>query len=287
VGDRNKAGDALMNSTAPRDGSFQSDGLTLHYLEWGSATATPIILLHHVASQAHAWDAFAARMAADYRVIALDLRGHGDSGWPGAGNYTTEHYAADVAGLVDHLGLQRVVVLGGSLGGRAALVYAAQHPDTAAALIMEDVGPVRPPSIAAGFAARIQAGDPELDSVDEWADQFQGNNTLTPREVFLHNARHATRRLPNGKLGLKRDPAIQSDFVALELWQYVEKVKGPFLLILGSESTIVGEDQQTGLRERAPQVEIETVRGAGHIVVQDKLDEFEASVRGFLRRHGL
>jgi pimeloyl-ACP methyl ester carboxylesterase len=221
------------------------------------------------------------------RVLALDMRGHGDSDWAGEGNYTTEHYAADVAALVEDLRLPAMTVLGGSLGGRVALVYAAQHPERIAALIMEDVGAVRPPAIAQGFAARIAAGDPELDTIEEWATQLRGQNQRTPPEYFLHSTRHATTRLPNGKLGLKRDPAIQRDFVPLELWGYVEKVRAPFLLLLGSESTIVGEDQRMRFRELAPHIEIETVQGAGHIVVHDRLDAFEAAVRSFLRRRGL
>lgn len=275
-----------MDVAGARAGSFQSKGLTLHYLDWSASAGTPLVLLHHVGSQAHAWDMFAQRMGSDHRVVALDMRGHGDSSWAGEGNYTTEDYAADVAALIEHLGLGRVIVLGGSLGGRVALVYAAEHPEGMAALVMEDVGAVRPPSIAQNFAATIAAGDPELDTVEEWARRLQGQNRRTPMEYFLHNARHATKRLPSGKLGLKRDPAIQRDFVPLELWGYVEKVKAPFLLILGSESTIVGEDQQARFRELTPQVEMVTVQGAGHIVVHDRPEEFEVAVRAFLRRHG-
>jgi len=276
-----------MDVVAAREGSFQSKGLTLHYLDWSASARTPLVLLHHVGSQAHAWDEFAQRMSTDHRVVALDMRGHGDSSWAGEGNYTTEDYADDVAALIEHLGLARVIVLGGSLGGRVALVYAAEHPEAIAALVMEDVGAVRPPSIAQNFAATIAAGDPELDTVEAWAQRFQGQNRRTPMQYFLHNARHATKRLPNGKLGLKRDPAIQRDFVPLELWSYVEKVRAPLLLLLGSESTIVGEDQQARFRETAPQVEMVTIQGAGHIVVHDRPEEFEAAVRGFLRRHGL
>ncbi|MFN8556063.1 MAG: alpha/beta hydrolase [Dehalococcoidia bacterium] len=276
-----------MTSQGPRDGTVQANGLTLHYLDWGSPAAPPLVLVHHVSSHAHTWDAFAARMARDYRVVAIDLRGHGDSGWAGLGNYTTEQYASDIAAVVDQLGLSRVVVLGGSLGGRAALVYAAEHPDKAAALIMEDVGAVRPPSIAAGFAARIEAGEPELDTAEEWAAQLRGTNERTPPEYFLHLAQHGTKRLPNGKLGLKRDPAIQKDFVPMELWRYVDQVKAPFLLLIGAESAIVGPDQQEEFPRRAPHIEIETIAGAGHIIVHDRLDAFEASVRGFLKRHGL
>ena len=276
-----------MDAGGPRDGFFESDGLTLHYLQWGGESAAPIVLVHHVASHAHTWDAFAARMADTYRVLALDLRGHGDSQWAAAGQYTTEHYASDIGGLVDHLGLRQVVVLGGSLGGRAALVYAAEHADNVEALIMEDVGPIRPPAIAASFATTIAEGDPELDTVEEWAARLRGRNPRTPIETSLHHARHATKRLPSGKLGLKRDPAIQSDFVPLDLSDYVARVTAPFLVILGSDSTIVDAGQQEVLRRRAPHVEIETVHGAGHIVVHDQLDEFEAVVRRFLRRHDL
>jgi pimeloyl-ACP methyl ester carboxylesterase len=276
-----------MITAYPKEGTFQSEGRNMHYLDWGDSSSTPMILLHHVSSQAHTWDSFARRMCQDYRVIALDMRGHGDSEWAGTGNYTTEHYASDVKALVDNLGLQRVIVLGGSLGGRVALVYAAQNPDKAAALIMEDVGAVRPQSIAQGFADRIAAGDPILDTVADWQKQFRGNNTRTPPEYSLSAAVHATKQLPDGRRTLKRDPAIQLDFVPMELWGYVEALKAPLLLLIGSESQIVGEDQQTKFKELKPDIEMVTIQGAGHQIVHDKLDEFESTIRSFLRKNGL
>ncbi len=275
-----------MNS-APRDRYFQSHGLRIHYLEWGAETALPLILLHHNNSQAHTWDRFAQRMSAQYRVLAVDMRGHGDSDWAGAGNYTLEHHASDVAALVDQLGLERVTVLGGSTGGRVAMVYAAQNPEKAAAVVMEDVGAVRPQSIAQGFADRIAAGDPELDTVEEWAEQTRGQNQRTPFEYYLHNAPYLTKRLPNGKLGLKRDPLVQRDFVPLELWGYVEQLKAPLLLLIGLESAIVGQDQQDRFRQILPNIRMETFEGAGHFIVHDKAEEFEGTVRDFLSSHGL
>jgi pimeloyl-ACP methyl ester carboxylesterase len=274
---------AVAQETDPREGSFQANGLRLHFVEWGAPTAQPIILLHHINTQARTWDAFARRMSADYRVVALDMRGHGDSQWAPAGKYTTEDFASDVAALAEHLDLRNIIVLGGSTGGRAALVFAAKHPDRVAALIMEDVGAVRPGSIASGFAERRAQGDPQFDTVEEWAKQLQGRNQRTPYEMFLHLARHGTRRMENGKLGLKRDPAVLADLVALELWNYVEALRAPLLLILGSESTIVGQDQQDRFRAIKPDTRIVTIQDAGHIVVHDKPAEFERVVREFVR----
>ena len=91
----------------------------------------------------------------------------------------------------------------------------------------------------------------------------------------------------HSKLGLKRDVLIQRDFVPLELWHYVERVRAPFLLLVRSESTIVGQDQQTRFRQICPDIEIVTVQGAGHIIVHDKPEEFEGLVLDFLRRHEL
>ena len=271
-----------MSVPFPKDRHFNSEGINIHYLEWGDYRNPPMILLHHISSQAHVWDNFARNMSRDYFVLAMDMRGHGDSDWAGDGNYTTEHYASDVEVLADQLGLQNIVMLGGSTGGRVALVYAAQHPNMVTHLIMEDVGAVRPASISQGFANRIAAGDPELDTVEEWAKHYQGQNQSTAYEVFLHNAHHSVHRLPNGKLGLKRDPAIQRDFVPLELWHYVEKITAKFLLMIGTESTIVGRDQQERFCEILPDIQVAAIEDAGHIIVQDKPEEFETAVRKFL-----
>lgn len=276
-----------MSTDVPKDRYFESGGLRLHYMEWGDVNSTPLVLLHHVGSQAHVWDDFAGRMAPDYHVLALDLRGHGDSGWADAQRYTTEDYASDVAALAARLQLSKTIILGGSLGGRVALVYAAQNPEIVDALIMEDVGAVRPNEIAQRLTDMVSAGEVEFDTVEEWADHVRGGNTRTPYEAFLHNARHATKRLPNGKLGLKRDPGISQGFGPLELWDYVERVRSPFLLVVGSESAIVTTDQREGLLRIIPDSELVEIEGAGHIIVQDRPEEFEQTVRGFLTSHGL
>ncbi len=277
----------MITTAAPVDRYFSSGGLRIHYLDWGNDRATPLVLLHHISSNGHTWDFFAPDVRNRYRVLAVDMRGHGDSDWADEGNYTTEHYAADVVALIQHLDLSQVILLGGSTGGRVALVTAALAPDRAAALIMEDVGAVRPATISQGFADRVAAGDPQFDTVEEWARHLQGRNARTPYHVFQHLALHGTKRLPTGKLGLKRDALIQRDFVPLELWHYVERVRAPFLLLVGSESAIVGQDQQTRFRQIRPDIEIVTVQGAGHIIVHDKPEEFEGLVLDFLRRHEL
>lgn len=271
-----------MNAPLSKDRYFNSEDLKIHYLEWGDPSNTAMILLHHIGSQAHVWDNFAQNMSQEYFILAMDMRGHGDSDWAGEGKYTTEHYASDVEALVDHLGLKNIVMLGGSTGGRVALVYAAQQPKKVTHLIMEDVGAVRPDSISQGFAKRIAAGDAELDTVEEWAKKLQGKNLRASYDVFLHNANHSVRRLTNGKLGLKRDPAIQRDFVPLELWHYVEKITAKFLLMIGTESNIVGKDQQDRFVEIIPNIQIVPIEDAGHIIVQDRPREFESVIRTFL-----
>jgi pimeloyl-ACP methyl ester carboxylesterase len=224
-------------------------------------------------------------MSLDRRVVGLDMRSYGDSQWASEGNYTTEDFASDVDALVEYLYMDRV--LGGSLWGRVALVFAAKHPERAAALVMEDVGAVRPPEISQRGTDPLAAGDPELDTVEEWADRFRGNNTLTPMEHFLHNAYHATSRLSNGKLALKRDHMILRDFVPKDLWPYLHEVQAPFPLLTGSLSNIVPLEQRDRLTRTIPDARAVTIEGAGHIIVHDRPDDFERAERGFLSDHGL
>ena len=114
------------------------DGVGLAYDEYGSAGA-PLVLLHALGENRLDWPEIADRLAQDFRVFAVDLRGHGDSDWPGT--YSCRLMADDVARLLDHLGVGAVTLLGHSLGGVVAYLLAERRPDLVARLIVEDVSP--------------------------------------------------------------------------------------------------------------------------------------------------
>ena len=113
----------------------------LHYVEWGSASAPPIVLCHGLRAYGHWFDDFAEVAKDRYRVIAQDLRGRGASEWAKDADYSTDAYVADLEGLVDHLGLSRFILGGHSLGGVIVAHYAARHPERVAALLILDMTP--------------------------------------------------------------------------------------------------------------------------------------------------
>ncbi|WP_405979533.1 alpha/beta fold hydrolase [Streptomyces sp. NBC_00158] len=116
--------------------TLSTDGRTLSYLDFGG-TGRPLLALHGGMSEAAAFTGLAAALGDEWRVIALDQRGHGDS--DRAPHYRREGYVADAVALLDHLGLtEPVAVLGYSLGGLNAYHLAAAHPDRVSALIGVD-----------------------------------------------------------------------------------------------------------------------------------------------------
>ncbi|MFJ6543462.1 alpha/beta fold hydrolase [Streptomyces sp. NPDC091385] len=114
----------------------------LAYRVSGPPDAPPVVLLPALGEVADDWDAVAAELAGGRRVYALDLRGHGDSDWPG--EYSVELMRADVLGFLDALGLERADLVGHSLGGLVACLFAAAHPGRVARLVLEDIGVPRP-----------------------------------------------------------------------------------------------------------------------------------------------
>jgi pimeloyl-ACP methyl ester carboxylesterase len=98
-----------------------------------------MVLLHGLGERAASWDPVLDALADRFRVYALDLRGHGDSDWPGA--YSFELMAADVAGLLDELGLGSVTLVGHSMGGAVAYRVTMSRPDLVGRLVVEDAPP--------------------------------------------------------------------------------------------------------------------------------------------------
>jgi len=124
-----------------RDCMLALAGLNFHVIEWGSATAWPVVMLHGIRGYAETFAGVAAALQPGCRVIAFDQRGRGDSDWDPAHNYYTDAYVDDLQAIVQALGLARFDLLGHSMGGINAIVYAARHPKEVRRLVIEDAGP--------------------------------------------------------------------------------------------------------------------------------------------------
>ena len=129
------------------DRAIETAGIRLAYRVWGSAGAPPLVLLHGLGDGAGDWDGVAPAFARHWRVYAPDLRGHGRSGRPA--DYSVELMEGDVLGFLDALGLDRVDLIGHSMGGLVGYLLAGDHPGRVGRLILEDVAALRPRERAA------------------------------------------------------------------------------------------------------------------------------------------
>ncbi len=141
------------------------NGLRLHYRQWGYDDAPPLLLLHGGSQNTGAWEVFAPSMKDEFRVLALDLRGHGESAW--ADDYYSDRMAEDISSLVDSLGFPQLSIVGHSLGGIVAWTYASAFPGRMDKLVLADVGPGTSRSEhASGVLERIRmAGDVAYDDL--------------------------------------------------------------------------------------------------------------------------
>src|SRR5215510_5715348 len=126
--------------TVPHRRFITVRGVNLHYLEWGTATNPALLLLHGGSAHAHWWDHIAAEFVREHRVLALDLRGHGDSDWVTPPAYEISDYVADLQEFITRLDLAPLVLVGHSLGGFIALTYATAHSAMLRALVVVDIG---------------------------------------------------------------------------------------------------------------------------------------------------
>ena len=124
--------------TVPTENWASFADLQVHYLEW-PGDGPPVVALHGLASSAHWYHRLSHSMAGDYRIIAPDQRGHGQTTQAPVG-YDWQTLASDVVGLMNHLGVERAPVLGHSWGGHVASNLAARFPDRVSCLVMIDGG---------------------------------------------------------------------------------------------------------------------------------------------------
>jgi pimeloyl-ACP methyl ester carboxylesterase len=267
----------------PRDKLVKINDLILHYLDWGNSNATPIVLLHGLYSHAHYWDFFARSLTSEYRVLALDQRGHGDSGW--TKSYGPKEYVLDLEAFVKNLGLDKFILIGHSMGGINTIIYAAQHPDLISALVIVDIGP-EINNLGIERMEKERSSEPEFFGSEEEAISYM--KKIEPRhsdEFVRHQVRYALRRDDNGNLTFKYDPALRSTELRSPdwLWEYVGQVVCPTLLVHGTESDMLAAEVAKKMGESLAFGSIVDVEHAGHSVLGDNPQSFEAAVSEFLK----
>ena len=130
-----------MADENPTSHSYFSERLRLHYLDWGNEAAPPLLLVHGIHDHCHSWDAMAQSLRGHYHVLALDLRGHGDSAWTQGSPYSYLEYVQDLAQLVRQRQLAPLTLVSHSLGGTIASMYAGAFPEAVSRLVViEGVG---------------------------------------------------------------------------------------------------------------------------------------------------
>jgi esterase len=281
------AGAALAQSAprpSPVDRFAMVGSLRIHYVDWGNASAQPLVMVHGLDRVARTFDHVAPHFATRYHVIALDMRGHGDSSWDPEGRYAVEDHATDLAGVVSALRLRNIVLWGNSTGGRVVQVFAGQHPELVSHVIAEDVGPERPRQIADNYSRRVAQEEAGWSSEDELLAQLRKTNPGTTDAVLVPYVRYGTKRRDDGRLVWKRDPQLVKGFVATDLWRFVREIKAPTLYVIGGRSTIVPMDTQDELKKTLPRVTIVTMPGLGHYPSDEKPEEFLAIVDDFLKK---
>jgi pimeloyl-ACP methyl ester carboxylesterase len=266
---------------APNDRFITVRDFTLHYLEWGSPTNPPLLLLHGGSAHAHWWDHIAMDLARDYRVLALDLRGHGDNAWVTPPAYEVEDYVADLEMVVASLGLAPLVLVGHSLGGFIALTYATTHAEMVHALVVVDMGfrlrHSRRLQLLHRLPAPIYQGDAEL------LRRFRllPEKTRAAPALLSHIARHSARPLADGRLTLKFDRAT-FEREPRDLAPLLSRLTCPALFLRGSESRNLSSEMLGEMVALCPQARGLEISDASHHIFLDNPAAFLGAVRGFL-----
>ena len=219
--------------------------LNLHYLEWGNAGAAPVVMIHGLTGNAHAFDLLAPHFAARYHVISVDVRGRGDSDWATGGNYSNDAYVADLEGLRQVLGFERFSLVGTSMGGRISLTYAGTYPERVDRTILNDIGPEVDPRGGSRIASSSRDAVTTFATIEEvmaWhRDNRVGFAAMTDAQQRAA-AGHAVKVLPDGGYTWKMDPAVRSDPRRPDpevSWNLARRIPGQVLLVRGGDSDLL------------------------------------------------
>lgn len=282
--------------TEYRDIHYTStDGLTLYARDYpGPGPEAPAVLcMHGLTRNSADFAGLAERLAGRYRVVSVDQRGRGRSDYdPQPARYEPRTYVADMFTLLDHLGLERVAIIGTSMGGLMGMMMGATRPERFPAMVINDIGPEIDP---AGLA-RIKSYAGKSPPVRNWEEAVAQTREINGREFpdfddrrWLAFAR-ALYRERDGVPVLAYDPAIATPIASSEetaipqdLWPLFEALPMPVLVLRGAHSDILAPECARRMAETGRDCRVVEVPNRGHAPTLEEAPAVEA-IEDFLAR---
>lgn len=264
----------------------------------GQETGEVVLLLHGGGQTRHSWNATAKALAErGHSAITIDQRGHGDSQWSKQGNYSFDDFAADLAAIIRQIKASSgrpPIVIGASLGGMAAMIYAGNHlhPEIAA-LILVDITPhVKMDGVEKILGFMGSHAQDGFATLEEAADAIAAYLPHRPRPKDMSGLAKNLRQGEDGRYRWHWDPAFltsrqnidRKNVIEDQLSQAVSNLDIPVLLVRGRDSELVGEAEAAAFLKLAPHAKVADVGGARHMVAGDKNDVFADAVLKFIDR---
>jgi pimeloyl-ACP methyl ester carboxylesterase len=267
-----------------RHRTLEIRGIPLHMLESGPPGAPGLCFLHGGAAHAHWFDRVTSAFADRFHVVALDQRGHGESGWARPPAYGTEDFVADLRALVDALGWKRFVLAGHSMGGHNAMAFTAWHPERVRALVVIDGRPAIPAERLEVMHRRGARAPRRHATVQEAVASFR----LLPREtaadpaLLAHIARAGIVER-DGRWVARFDPDTNRLRRPTDGWRLLDRISAPTLVVRAERSPVLPPDMVERMLGLIPHAAFVEIPGAYHHLVLDAPEAFTAAVDGFVK----
>lgn len=259
--------------------------VALSYLEHradGPETAPPLVIAHGLFGSGRNFNSLGRRLAMGRRVVMVDMRNHGSSPWVDEMDYPA--MAGDLAAAVEQLAAGRAILLGHSMGGKAAMALALTRPELVEGLIVADIAPICYEHTHLPYVQAMRAVDTSQLGRRSEADPLLAEAVPDPmlRSFLLQNL-----VFEDGKARWRINlEAMEREMPRLTGWpdQWPHaSYDGPALFLHGSKSDYVPADARPAIEARFPRAEFETI-DAGHWLHAEKPAEFADAVEGWLAR---
>ena len=284
----------------PEDHWVQLNGIRFHYLDWGNAQLPHVVLLHGGSLTAHTWDMAALILRDNYHLVALDQRGHGDTEWTPEDQLDQDNadlMLEDTRQFIEHLGYDRLSLVGMSMGGMNTIRYAARYPERLNAVGIVDVAPetMREGQIE---MEQFREATETLSSFDDFLNRamkfmphrppahlrYSLSHSLKPTstsdgEGWTWKQDHRRRvQMEMDKEGVERFRGVRAE----ALWADVRAIQAPALLFRGENSKILSAEVAQQTVAALQNGRLVVIPRATHNVHSDNPGDFAEALHGFL-----